>query len=519
MAIADVEHNPWASAPAMAPTTVPAATGVSDVEHNPWATTAAPAPDVSVPVDVAKSGASGIARGLVGGAALTPNIIGTAAQGLMKLNEMAGNPLQYISPGGTGLEQAEANKQAIAQAAGGKPFGGLDYKSQTTPGEYFGTGGEFLGSAIGLGGPAGLFRGTPGQIAKQVTGQVVAPAVASETAGQIYKDTPIEPYARAAAGLATGAIGAGLTGSAQQGLTRAQVKASAKELYKSPELNAAKFAPPSIASAADNTEALLGAQNFSRGVDAVPPAFKALDNLRTLAQNDTATFANVRSVDRALTLAARELGPDRQPTANAAAATIVKQQIRNYFDNLSPADLTVGDATKIGPLLRAANQDYAAQAAAFGLPKAMRQAQAYAKQNDIPIEEALAIRAKSLTPQERAQAAQAIEGGIGMKGLRLAAMADPTKNPLALMAHGIGAFTTGGATLPISTIGTAAGRASNFLQEAAIKKLRQDILNRSYLASTLPPVPPSIGIGPRAVIGGALGGYGGLLGSPYSERR
>lgn len=511
MPIADVEHNPWeaASAPAVDITVKPygsaaAPTGqVADVAHNPWEMP-------SVPLDVAKSAGSGLATGLAGAAGITPTIIGGVAQGLMKLNEMAGDPLRYISPGGTGLEQAEANKQAIAQAVGRPSY---DYTPQTTSGAFFKTGGEYLGNTIGAGGPLGVFKGTPGQIAKQVVGQVAVPAVASETAGQIYEGTPIEPYARAAAGLATGAVGAGLTGGVQQGLTREQVLANAKTIYKSPELKAAEFAPQSIGTFADAVEQQLKAQNFSR-VN-MGPAYTALDNLKAMASNNSATFANVRAVDKALTRAGREVGPNGVPTENAAAATVVKQNIRGYLDTLTPADLVKGDATKIGPLLRAANQDYATQSAAFELPRTLRKAQNFAKQNDIPIEEALALRAKNLTPEERAQAAKAITGGIVTKGVRLAAMADPTKSPLALGAHTLGAYATGGASLPLSSVGTAAGRLSDFLKESQIKQLRQNILNRSYLASTLPPVPPPLGVAPRALIGGVLGGYGGALDRRY----
>lgn len=72
------------------------------------------------------------------------------------------------------------------------------YKPQNKTEEYLETGGSFLPAA--LPGPASL--------AKKLMLQAAVPAVASETAGQMTKGTAAEPWARAAAGLGTGILGA-----------------------------------------------------------------------------------------------------------------------------------------------------------------------------------------------------------------------------------------------------------------------------------------------------------------------
>lgn len=70
------------------------------------------------------------------------------------------------------------------------------YEPKSVPGEYAQTGGEFAVGALGPGGPL-----------RRVVAGVAAPAIASETAGQYFKNTAAEPYARVAAALAGGAGG------------------------------------------------------------------------------------------------------------------------------------------------------------------------------------------------------------------------------------------------------------------------------------------------------------------------
>jgi hypothetical protein len=69
------------------------------------------------------------------------------------------------------------------------------YQPQTTPGQFAETIGEFVPGAA-LAPEEGL--------GKAVAKYGVAPAVASEAAGQATEGTPLEPYARAAAGVGAG---------------------------------------------------------------------------------------------------------------------------------------------------------------------------------------------------------------------------------------------------------------------------------------------------------------------------
>lgn len=84
-----------------------------------------------------------------------------------------------------------------------------NYKPQTVPGEYMATAGNFAPAAA-----------APGSALARVT-RVALPALASETAGQVTKGTPLEVPARIAGGI-FGGIGAGAVQAAEDSARRAK---------------------------------------------------------------------------------------------------------------------------------------------------------------------------------------------------------------------------------------------------------------------------------------------------------
>lgn len=92
-----------------------------------------------------------------------------------------------LMPGG-GMAFAPSSADIIDMVGGGKPL----YQPQTTAGQYTRTAAQLL--------PAALAPGT----AVQRVARVAVPAVTSETAGQLTKGTPMEPYARMAGALLGG---------------------------------------------------------------------------------------------------------------------------------------------------------------------------------------------------------------------------------------------------------------------------------------------------------------------------
>ena len=95
---------------------------------------------------------------------------------------------------GAGAVFANAPTSRQIKESATNPIVSPDYEPQTVAGGYLKTGAEFLPGVL-AGGPRGLLQrfGT----------NVAAPAIASETAGQLTKGTGAEPYARTAAAIAS----------------------------------------------------------------------------------------------------------------------------------------------------------------------------------------------------------------------------------------------------------------------------------------------------------------------------
>ena len=135
--------------------------------------------------DISKSFGTGIEKGIAGLAAL-PNLV---EQGARWAFGSESNPWTY------GYGDYVNTLERL--------HGGNLYEPKTLPGEYSQTVGEFL---PGIAVPGGAAR----SLGKTALTNVVAPAVASETAGQLTKGSEAEPYARlAGAVLGDPAISAG----------------------------------------------------------------------------------------------------------------------------------------------------------------------------------------------------------------------------------------------------------------------------------------------------------------------
>lgn len=162
-------------------------------------------PKVDTATDVGKGAVSGLAQGAINTAGLGGDIRSALASGTGALvNKFGGSGETATTAADTLLRglpimgslfsgpTSQRTKEMVA------PVTGDLYKPETTAGKYARTIGEFLpGAAL----PGGIFR--------RAIGNVVAPAVGSEAAGQATEGTAAEPYARLA-----GAIGGGLAPSA-----------------------------------------------------------------------------------------------------------------------------------------------------------------------------------------------------------------------------------------------------------------------------------------------------------------
>lgn len=156
-------------------------------------------PQVGVVEDVAKATGAGLVKGVVGLTALPGTIEQLGRMGLNKAAEVSGRTTPLVS-GETALPNYQDIKGAL-EARTGKL-----YEPQTTAGQYAGTIAEFAPGMIIPGGAAA-------SLGRRALTSVVAPAVVSETAGQMTKGSAAEPYARIG-GAVAGAFVPGMIGRA-----------------------------------------------------------------------------------------------------------------------------------------------------------------------------------------------------------------------------------------------------------------------------------------------------------------
>lgn len=323
------------------------------------------APDNSVDLtDVAKSGATGVGRGIMGLAGLPGDIQSAASNAGQWIGDKLGlKPLP------------DEQKRKLARTLGPTSSDiqsrveferGPLYQPKTTIGKYAQTAGEFLPAIVG--GPGGLVR-------RGVT-QVLAPAIASEAAGQAAEGSDAEPYLRVAGALAGGA---GASRLANAGLARpavpsvGQLEDAARAGYRHPEVTRIEISPHSVNAAADDIVSRLNADGFRR-LNA-PQTYGVVDELRTPV-GQTARVADIDSVRRALN---RTAGNFSNPTEQAAANRAI-HQIDDYLTNITQPDLIRGNAATAQRILADARSNWSAarhgQTMADKLTEADRQAAA-----------------------------------------------------------------------------------------------------------------------------------------------
>lgn len=175
--------------------------------ETPPAPPAAPAPqgtvktgveeDFSTAGDVTKSLGTGLVKGSIGLATLPGTVSSLWEEGWKKIGSMAGVDMTEVMKHVNDARRRVPHTQLpnVNDAIGALESGvGPLYKPKTTAGEYAQTIGEFAPGGLG-----------PGGLARKAT-NVVAPAIASETAGQLTKGTDVEGVARIGGALAGGAL-------------------------------------------------------------------------------------------------------------------------------------------------------------------------------------------------------------------------------------------------------------------------------------------------------------------------
>jgi hypothetical protein len=292
-------------------------------------------------MDVLKSAGSGLVQGAVSLATMPQDLGNWAGEKVTgAIDSLMGRSPEQIAADRARTSQAmntplaAPNGQQAMQAVEG--ITGPMYQPQTTAGQYAKTIGEFAPTA--LAGPGGMAR---------KAAMTVAPAVASEAAGQATEGTAWEPYARVAGAMA-GGVAAAAPGA----------KAGTKQMLKeAPTFDKVKVDTDAAYKALDNAKIVFD-QNAYRGT-----AMRIQNDLRKEGLlpeqgGDISTFLN-QILGRAKTgklngwtevdSIRKNLGPiaassDPKMAMDARRARI----IRDHLDNL----VTFGKVTSLSGVAR-----------------------------------------------------------------------------------------------------------------------------------------------------------------------
>lgn len=229
--------------------------------------------------DIPAAGAAGLARGATGLLSLPQEAERLGVMGGALAAEGAASLLgRGVSPQAGQAREAAAEVpsglERLSQATGGAS----EFRGDTTAGQFAGTIGEFLPGAAAFGGMS------PANLAQFG----VAPAVASEAAGQATEGTNLEPFARiAGAVLAPSAVNLGsrafkaLFTRSAEAPTVQNLAALKTQAYKDADAANVTFTPQQTDTLITRAQKALDDANFVEDVDLqTKAAFRALLNQR-----------------------------------------------------------------------------------------------------------------------------------------------------------------------------------------------------------------------------------------------
>jgi plasmid stabilization system protein ParE len=311
--------------------------------------------------DVAASGAAGIGRGamdLIGLPGTIANGMNSAGQwGLRKGYELAtgeepqkgtffGGPSDEVLAAMPNQGRNMLSGSVLKEGLADKTLGGSDYQPKTVPGEYARTAGEFVPGAVAFGG-----MNIPNMIRS-----ALLPAAGSETAGQLTKDTALEPYARIAGALLGGMRGGAVTRSAAPELpTAASIKASAGYADLKAPMKAAQITPTTYKSIVDDLWS--EANDFGLTTKLKSEFGGALDDFSKRAEEQGgASLYDLELLRRSI----RNAAGDKLDDASQALSAKLIGKLDDQVDNLSDANIAASGetGTPVVDVLKDARQTY-----------------------------------------------------------------------------------------------------------------------------------------------------------------
>lgn len=481
-------------------------------------------PKTAMLEDAAKSVGAGLANATAGTLGMAGDVRSLLSAGTDALGSRLGvgqDKVQafkdYMSKAasmtGPGMVLANAPTSRQIKESATDPVVSPDYEPQTVAGGYLKTGAEFL-PGMAVGGPRALLP--------RLATNVAAPAIASETAGQITKGTDAEPYAR---------VGAALLGGA--GATKA-VNSMAKA-------SALKAATPSLAdvkSEATNAYDALTARNVATPLSPQSIPVNIAGGRATVQQSTLDSVAN----DIRDTLNKRGIRPSnagsvhsaldeiRVPaTAGApdvadlvAARQSIKELLGKQDTNKSGAFVALGkleqaiEQNSPGTMkaIREADKNYAAAKAVEALDKRVAKADLQAAGENSGMNVGNKIRqqvtsflssseAKYLDAATKADLEKIVRGTWTQNGMRAVANLLGGGGGLGMMVGGTAGYQAGG--WPGAAAGAAAGRGFKMANNRSVTRQAEQaaeaIRRRSPLGQQTPLLMPPMA---NPLLGGLL---------------
>lgn len=470
-------------------------------------------PQASLGDDLAKSAGAGLANATAGTLGMVGDLreLRNAALGGLankigipqSVQDTIASASKYLPP--EMLTNRFPTSQDILKSAS-DPIVDPNYKPQTVAGGYAKTTAEFL---------PGMLVGGPRDLGKRLLTNVAAPALASETAGQITQGTEAEPYARVGGALLGGAGATRFANRAAEARalkaatpSLADVKSEATTAYDA--LTARNVATPLAQSTLDNLADDIIKTLNNRGIRPSTAAsiHAAVDEIRTpanalsgVSRSSPASAPGLPDV--ADLVAARQSikGLLGSPDANKAGAFIALGKIERAIEQASS-----GTMAKI----READKNYAASKAVESLDRRVAKAELQAAGEHSGQNVGNKIRqqvtsflnsseAKYLDAATKADLEKIVRGTAGQNALRQIANLLGGGGGLGMLAGGAVGYQAG--DLPGAVAGAALGRGAKILNNRSVLKqaegAAQNIRMRSPLGQLNPaalPAPDSVSL-------------------------
>jgi hypothetical protein len=455
-----------------------------------------PQESTGVAADVAKSAGVGIANGAIGLVGMPGDVgsmvssatdyagkkLGIAPESIDKFKNVARSVARVLPVVNATLGPGSQDIQR-----GIEKYTGDFYQPQTVPGEYAKMAGEFLPALIG----------GPETIGTKLVTRVAAPAVVSETAGQLSKGTDAEPYARLGGAIVGGAAatkGLNALETAQRAKqvtpTIADTKAAADVLYKN--TTSAHVAQPIAQSTLDSLANDITTRLNREGIR--PSNAKGIhDALAEIKTPATAGAPDVADLAAARQSIKNLLGSS---DASKAGAFIALPKIEAAIEAASPGTMKT---------LKEADKNWASMKAAEALDKRMARADLRAagehsganvgnKVRQQVTSYLLSNEARYLPDATKKELEKIVRGTASQNTVRFVANLLGGGGGLGMLAGGTAGYEAGG--IPGALAGAVAGKTLKHINNRSVvnqaQRVQQGILARSPLGQQIGSIMPPL---------------------------